>query len=161
MSNFVRSIGPRASDQLFQTVKGFSVDLLKIYPKSVCSSNALTYGLIRTTEGKKLAVIGEKQHVLSDDFQGKCYHQNSSLKVCDLSFENTECLMNLFPYTRPVSLRKYPFTVGAGDRLGMATPGHIRAVEKFNARPVLAQQSVRESKEPRLQGGALKTLKQF
>jgi len=141
----VRSIGPRAGDRLFQTFKEFPVVLLKIYPKSICSSNGLTYGLVQTTEGKKLAVIGEKQHVLADDFRGKCYHQNSSLKVCDLSFENTECLINLFPYTRPVSLRKYPFTIGAGDRLGMATPGHIRAVEKFNARPVLAQQSVREN----------------
>ncbi len=53
--------------------------------------------------------------------------------------------MALFPYTKPVPLRKYPFTIGAGDRLGMATPGHIRAVEKFNVRPVLAQQSVREN----------------
>jgi hypothetical protein len=141
----VRSIGPRAGDHLFQIVKGFPVDLLKIYSKSVCSLNRLTYGLIRTTEGKKLVVVGEKQYVLSDDFRGKCYYRNSSLKVCDLSFENTECLMNLFPYTRPVSLRKVPFTIGAGDRLGMATPGHIRAVEKFKACPVLAQQSVREN----------------
>jgi hypothetical protein len=126
-------------------VKGFPVDLVKIYPKSVCSLNGLTYGLIRTADGKKLAVTGEKNRVLSDDFRGKCYHQDFSLKVCDLSFENTQCLMNLFPYTRPVSLRTYPLTIGTGDRLGVATPGHLRAVEKFNVRPILAQQSVREN----------------
>jgi tagaturonate epimerase len=92
-----------------------------------------------------MVVTGEKKRVLSDDFQGRCYHQDSSLKVCDLSSENTECLMALFPYTKPVSLQGYPLTIGTGDRLGVATPGHIRAVEKFNVRPVLAQQSVREN----------------
>jgi hypothetical protein len=132
-------------NDLFKMVKEFPVDFLKIYPKSVCSLNGLTYGLIRTTEGKKLVVTGEKSCVLSDDFQGKYYHQSSSLKVCDLSLENTECLMTLFPYTRPVSLRKYPFTIGTGDRLGVASPGHIRVIEKFNVYPVLAQQSVREN----------------
>jgi hypothetical protein len=139
------SVRPSETNNLIQTVKGFPVDLLKIYPKSVCSLNGLTYGLIRTSDTKKLVVIGEKQRVLSDDFRGKCYHQDFSLKVCDLSFENTQCLMNLFPYTRPVSLQKYPFTIGTGDRLGVATPGHLRAVEKFNVRPILAQQSVREN----------------
>ena len=136
---------PSEREKIIQSVKGFPIDLLKIYPKSVCSLNGLTYGLIRTAEGKKMAVTGEKNRVLSGDFRGKCYHQGFSLKVCDLSFENTQCLMNLFPYTRPISLQKYPFTIGTGDRLGVATPGHLRAVEKFNVRPILAQQSIREN----------------
>jgi hypothetical protein len=101
--------------------------------------------LILTSEGKKLAITGERKRVLSDDFQGTCFHQNSSLKLCDLSLENTETLMTLLPYTRPVSLRKYPFTIGMGDRLGVASPGHLRVIEKFNVYPVLAQQSVREN----------------
>jgi hypothetical protein len=53
--------------------------------------------------------------------------------------------MELFPFTKPVSLREHRITIGTGDRLGMATPGHIRAVQKFGVRPVLAQQSVREN----------------
>jgi len=134
-----------ANNNFFKMVKEFPVDLIKIYPKSVCSLDGLTYGLIRTAEGKKLTITGEKNRVLSDDFQGRYYHQNSSLKLCDLSLENTEYLMTLFPYTRPVSLRKYPFTIGTGDRLGVATPGHLRAIEKFNVYPILAQQSVREN----------------
>src|SRR4030043_1346297 len=136
---------PSTSNHFFKMVKEFPIDLIKIYPKPVFSLNGLTYGLIRTAEGKKLTVTGEKNRVLSDDFQGRYYHQNSSLKVCDLSPENTVCLMTLFPYTRPVSLRPYPFTIGTGDRLGVATPGHLRAIEKFNVYPILAQQSVREN----------------
>ena len=78
-------VWPSERNNLIQTVKGFPVDLLKIYPKSFCSFNGLTYGLIRTSDGKKLVVTGEKKRVLSDDFRGKCYHQDFSLKVCDLS----------------------------------------------------------------------------
>lgn len=76
---------PSANNNFFKMVKEFPVDLIKIYPKSVCSLNGLTYGLIRTAEGKKLTVTGEKNRVLSDDFQGRYHHQNSSLKLCDLS----------------------------------------------------------------------------
>ena len=34
--------------------------------------------------------------------------------------------------------------MGLGDRLGLATPGHIRAVRGTGVKPVLAQQSIRE-----------------
>jgi hypothetical protein len=36
-------------------------------------------------------------------------------------------------------------SVGCGDRLGLATPGHIQAVRKAGLAPILAQQSVREN----------------
>jgi len=134
-----------AQDQILRSLRAFPIDLLKIYPRSFCSKNGLGYGLIRTSEGKKLAIVGERSHVLRDGFEGDCHHRSSSLKLCDFSSENTECLMDLFPYTKPVSLRNHPMTIGTGDRLGLATPGHIRAVRKFQARPVLAQQSVREN----------------
>lgn len=91
--------------------------------------------------------MGKKGPVLTDPFKGSCFQQKSTLKVCDLSSENTEYLMTLFPYTKPISLRKHSITIGTGDRLGVATPGHIRAVQKFGVLPVLAQQSVRENRQ--------------
>jgi hypothetical protein len=36
-------------------------------------------------------------------------------------------------------------SAGFGDRLGLATPGHIRSVRKFRMAPIFAQQSVREN----------------
>ena len=132
---------------LLQSVKPFFMNLEKIYPRSFCSVNGLTYGLIRIPEGKKLVVMGKKRPVLEDPFQGSCYQQKFCLKVCDLSAENTECMMALFPYTKPISLRKHSITIGTGDRLGLASPGHIRAVQKFGVRPILAQQSVRENRQ--------------
>ncbi len=141
----ISSDQPPSPSEILQSLKTFPIDLLKIYPRSFCSKNGLGYGLIRTPEGKKFVVMGERSHVLKDAFLGNCLHQTSSLKVCDLSPENTECLMALFPYTKPVSLREYPMTIGAVDRLGVATPGHIRAIKNFQAHPVLAQQSVRKN----------------
>ena len=134
-----------ALDQILRSLRAFPVDLLKIYPRSFCSKNGSWYGLVRTSEAAKLAVLGEKSHVLKDVFQGNCYHQSSSLKLCDLSRENTECLMELFPYTKPISLQNYPMIIGAGHRLGLATPGYIRAIRKFQAHPVLAQQSIKRN----------------
>jgi hypothetical protein len=130
---------------LFGLLKSFPINLLKVYPKSVLSKNRLTYGLVRIPEGKKLVVLGEKRDVSKDPFSGKNYHDRMTLKICDLSAENTACLRTVFPFTRPVSLREYPMTIGTGDRLGLASPGHIRAVQKFQVRPALAQQSVREN----------------
>jgi len=137
------------SDEIIQSLKTFPIDLLKFYPRSFHSINGIWYGLIRTREGKKLVVIGDRRDVLKDAFRGECYHQTRSLKLCDLSPGNTECLMDLFPFTKPVSLRKYPMTIGMRDLLGMAIPGYIRAIEKFHVHPVLAQQSVRENIQTR------------
>ena len=65
--------------------------------------------------------------------------------VGELTGENARALHHLFEWTRPVSLRRRRTTVGMGDRLGIATAGHLRAARQFDVAPVLAQQSVREN----------------
>src|SRR5262245_46491405 len=45
------------------------------------------------------------------------------------------------PSPSALGLRK---TFGFGDRLGLATPGHLAAVKKTDFAPIFAQQSVRE-----------------
>ncbi len=132
---------------LLKSLLSFPIGLQKIYPRSFSSMKGLIYGLVRTPEGKQLAVLGENALVLQDPFEGKCHHHTSTLKICDLSPENTEPLMALFPYTKPLSLRKHSVTMGTGDRLGLANPGHIRAIRKFQVRPVLAQQCPRENRQ--------------
>jgi tagaturonate epimerase len=66
------------------------------------------------------------------------------LFMAEPSPENARILHGIFPFTAPVSLREKRTTIGCGDRLGRATPGHIRALLPFDAYPVLAQQSMRE-----------------
>jgi len=134
-------------DKIESLLKKFPFQLLKIYPNSFRRAGALHYVLIRCPEGKRLAIVGEREKLVEDPFRGEIFSGRPGLKLCDLSLENTRCLMELFPFTRPVALRHVPFTFGTGDRLGNATPGHLKAVRKFEIRPVLAQQSVRENKQ--------------
>lgn len=134
-------------EEILKILQGFPIDLQKIYPQSFLSTNGLFYGMIRSDHAKKLIVIGEKEPLLKDPFVGKIFHHSPSLKMCDLSLDNTLCLMERFPFTKPTPLLNHPATIGTGDRLGLATPGHIRAIKKFKVRPVLAQQSVRENSQ--------------
>ncbi len=50
----------------------------------------------------------------------------------------------MFPFTAPISHKGQSVTVGLGDRLGLASPGHLRLAKKYKFFPVLAQQSIRE-----------------
>ncbi len=61
-----------------------------------------------------------------------------------LNHETAQYLRTRFPFTAPVPVLRRATTVGVGDRLGLACPGHLRVFEKYNATPVLAQQSIRE-----------------
>jgi hypothetical protein len=61
-----------------------------------------------------------------------------------LIHENAEALRSLFPFTAPVRGLSRPRSFGLGDRLGIATPGHIELFEKADVFPVFAQQSIRE-----------------
>jgi hypothetical protein len=53
-------------------------------------------------------------------------------------------LNQYLPFTTPSAFGRKTATFGAGDRLGLATPGHIRSFQGSRAKPVLAQQSKRE-----------------
>ena len=67
---------------------------------------------------------------------------------------NAECLRKAVPYTAPSPLADFDATLGVGDRLGIASAGHIRLFKKlddetvrkgsYTFAPVFAQQSVRE-----------------
>ena len=61
-----------------------------------------------------------------------------------LNHKNAEVLRKLFPFTAPSRVLGQERSFGIGDRLGIATPGHIRLFEKYDAYPVFAQQSIRE-----------------
>lgn len=64
--------------------------------------------------------------------------------LCALTPENASVMRMLFPFTAPQPVLDAPISFGMGDRLGIAAPGQMRAVSRFGALPVLAQQSMRE-----------------
>jgi hypothetical protein len=110
---------------------------LTLYPRSVVEADGTTYLLARSDEGKRLGVLGN-----TTGFEGE--HQGDVL-LCPLIPTNAEALRDRLPWLRPVSLGlKKSF--GFGDRLGLATPGHVRAVRHFSGlAPIFAQQSAREN----------------
>lgn len=142
---FNDSIQKFSIEALSKTLRTFPIEVQKIYPNSFQIHRGLLYGMILTPQGKRLLVIGEEEKLQKDPLRGRLVKFTPSFKVCDLSLENLPPLMELFPYTKPVPVLRAPATIGTGDRIGLATPGHIRAIRKFNIRPVLAQQSTREN----------------
>jgi tagaturonate epimerase len=95
-----------------------------------------TFALIKTEQGKRLQISGD----LPAGFHGE---QQGDAWICPLDEANAAALRRVLPWTAPttVGLRK---SVGCGDRLGLATPGHILAVRESDMFPVFAQQSIRE-----------------
>ncbi|HUU26409.1 MAG TPA: tagaturonate epimerase family protein [archaeon] len=109
-----------------------------VYPESVKYSEGAFIFMVRTEQGKRLALAGNAE--VAGRFTGETL---SGVKFCPLRTENAEALRETFPWTAPVPIgRRASF--GAGDRLGLATPGHLRALSRFEIFPVLAQQSMRE-----------------
>lgn len=64
--------------------------------------------------------------------------------VYPLTAENARALRSRLPWLNPIPLGLRT-SAGFGDRLGVATPGHIAAVRDTGVAPIFAQQSVREN----------------
>jgi hypothetical protein len=111
---------------------------LSVYPRSVAEADGNTYFLAQTDEGARLGVLGD-----AAGFEG-ARHDPSGALLCCLIPPNAAALRARLPWLRPVPLG-LQISAGFGDRLGMATPGHVRAVENTGVAPIFAQQSVREN----------------
>ncbi len=115
----------------------------RIYRRSLFTRDRILYFIASNGNEKHLYLVGEKS--FKPEFEGTGARVSGlHLFRADLSEGNARLLHGVFPFTAPVSLRDKTTTIGCGDRLGLATPGHVRAVSPFDCYPVLAQQSVRE-----------------
>ena len=65
--------------------------------------------------------------------------------VAETTSENARALRSALPWLTPSRFGLHT-SAGFGDRLGLATPGHVRALREVGAaiNPVFAQQSIRE-----------------
>ncbi len=117
-----------------------SISGLNLYPQSGVEHNGTIYFLGRenASQRKVLGVWGDKQ-----DFYGSEYDE---FLLCPLTSENTAVLRSRLPWLNPSPLG-LKTSAGCGDRLGLATPGHIRALRAVEGSiaPVFAQQSMREN----------------
>jgi hypothetical protein len=108
-----------------------------VYPSSMVESASTTYFLTRGADGKRLGVLGD-----ATGFEGT---RHGDVLLCLLSAANAAALREKLPWLRP-QLLGLQTSAGCGDRLGLATPGHVRAVRQFSGiAPMFAQQSMREN----------------
>jgi len=110
---------------------------LTVYPRSVTETDYATYFLARRLEGKVLGILGH-----AAGFEGE---RKGVVTLCPLTAANAAALREKLPWLRPRPLGLQT-SAGCGDRLGLATPGHVRAVRHFSGiAPIFAQQSMREN----------------
>ena len=65
--------------------------------------------------------------------------------LAPLSHANAEKMRALYPFTAPSRVLDRDKTMGVGDRLGIATDGHLRVFKQYpEITPILSQQSIRE-----------------
>jgi len=112
-----------------------------IYPHSEQKRGDCGYRMVKTGENLMLSVTGSDM-AMFDGVEIK--KGKKPYKLCPLSTDNAKVIRRLFDYTNPKSHKGYNITIGLGDRLGLASPGHIEAIRESDVFPVLAQQSMRE-----------------
>jgi tagaturonate epimerase len=116
------------------------------YPESQVSYGGATYWLERSVDGAKRLVALADDESAFRGFTSTAERSNGQLRlVADTTPENAEALRSALPWLTPSRFGLHT-SVGFGDRLGLATPGHVRALKTVGGpiNPVFAQQSIRE-----------------
>jgi len=117
---------------------------LELVSASRIEAETVEYALVRESGRLRLAVAPEagRSGAPFDDFEGET---GSGVLVGPLSPRNARALRTRLEWLRPRTLGTRT-SAGLGDRLGLATPGHVRAVRSVGGgiAPVFPQQSIRE-----------------
>ncbi|MBE0685321.1 MAG: hypothetical protein IH585_04915 [Anaerolineaceae bacterium] len=115
--------------------------------KSVVSVDRILYALANTQNGLRLMIQSDHDDSRLAAFEGKRFQiEDQTLISADLTPQNAAALRKQLPWLKPVTLG-LKTSAGMGDRLGLATPGHVRAIRKMNGKiaPIFTQQSIREN----------------
>lgn len=116
--------------------------MLQIYKRSINYAGGSEIFLAKYNDDKMLVVRGGDYFT---EFNGEdTVIDGETVKICTLSLENVNRLRKIFPWLNPVSAKGKSISIGLGDRLGLASAGHIQTIKETGIFPVLAQQSMRE-----------------
>ena len=123
---------------------------MEVYPLSIIGHDRVIHFLAKSPYDQHLGLAYDAHHAPSAAAE---LHGNAdayelegvrvAVKLCPRSHANALALRKRIPFLVPQSVG-LATSVGLGDRLGLATPGHVRAVRGSGLRAVLAQQSIRE-----------------
>ena len=117
-----------------------------VYPASLHIAEGCAVFLARINGEKKLVAVARTESQLFDAIKAEkqLTIDARQIKIAAMSTENAVLLRRCLPFMNPVAFGRDSFSLGLGDRLGMASPGHLRCIKGTPVRPVLAQQSIRE-----------------
>jgi hypothetical protein len=117
-----------------------------IYPESIHNDGTTIYFMGKDAAGGQ-AVVG----MCATQGHGEVHGENRGktegklVTVGPLDHDNAVAIRKALPWTAPKCIG-LATSAGLGDRLGLATPGHVRAMRQKGqgVTPILAQQSIRE-----------------
>jgi tagaturonate epimerase len=118
----------------------------RAYSESQVSYGGATYWLERSADGAKRMVAVANDESTFDRFVGTAETLDGNVRfTAETTADNALALRSALPWLNPSRLGLHT-SAGFGDRLGLATPGHVRALNAVGAsiKPVFAQQSIRE-----------------
>lgn len=106
-----------------------ALDDLRAYEDSRRSgSNGVRYMAVRDAQGDRLLILGsgEGDGAVPAAFIGTVRDEgNRRLMIAPQNSENAWALRKHFPHTAPSTAGAHRSSFGLGDRLGVASPGHI------------------------------------
>jgi hypothetical protein len=126
------------------TYSSLSSSNLNVLPHSLFCHGDMEFALAETPTGLKLAVLADPAAL--EGFVGECSGvAGKTLLTGPCNPKNASALRARLKWLRP-SLLSLRTSAGMGDRIGLATPGHVRAVRRAGGKiaPIFAQQSIRE-----------------
>jgi tagaturonate epimerase len=122
------------------------------YPDSFVIDQESAFWLTAKGSAKHLILLAPTESSLLERFQGdtQLFREGYVLKGCPANHTNGQVLRAVLPWLQP-RLLGLATSVGFGDRLGLATSGHVRALQRVlqeahehTIQPIFAQQSIRE-----------------
>ncbi len=120
---------------------------LALVPSSIILGDGIEYALARDHGELKLVVLAKKGDHRLEAFDGEGSAWGEDTLLCaQKNSKNLAALCQQIAWLNPLPLG-LGTSAGMGDRLGVATPGHVRAVRHTlgSVKPVFAQQSMREN----------------
>ncbi len=114
-----------------------------IYPASLQVADGKLFFMVKEDLERFLVIASTGQD--QGEFEGEVSNWGIfTVTLAALEPRNAQALRSFFPWTAPQSFGATGISMGFGDRLGLASPGHIKAISGTQVRPILAQQSLRE-----------------
>ncbi len=144
------SLAPALPDEigeaLAQTVIGPLAEVT-VFPRSIAAANRCLFFLGRHETKKYVGIISktsQQVNVLGTPRSIRLKDAGLHLALAEADTLAADVIQEALSFLQPRVIGPVP-SAGCGDRLGLATPGHVRALAKTKLAAVLCQQSVREN----------------